>query len=199
MSPRARRLLRVLGLVLLVVVAARAADIRLPSILDIGARPDAAEPAAEGIPDAAQAGVVEKIVDGDTIWVRVDDPGGPLAAAATHKIRLLEIDTPETQHPDLPVQCGGPEATRFAEQLLPVGSTVHLLADQEDTDQYGRFLRYAWTEDGRFYNLEAVRAGVARAVLFEPNDAYIATLRKAETQARAAGRGLWGPPCHGRS
>jgi micrococcal nuclease len=151
--------------------------------------------AGAGIPAGAQEGVVERIVDGDTLWVRVDRPGGPLVAHATHKIRLLEIDTPETVAPGQQVQCGGPEASAYAAGLLPVGSTVYLLADREDTDQYGRFLRYLWTSDGTFFNLEAVRTGHARAVLFEPNDAYIDVLRDAEAQARQAGRGVWGQFC----
>ena len=147
-------------------------------------------------PDGTQAAVVEKIVDGDTIWVRVDRAGGPLPPGASHKIRLLEIDTPETRHPLMAVECAGLEATAFAERLMPVGSTVHLLADREDVDQYGRFLRYVWTADGVFFNLEAVRTGHARAVLYEPNDAYIDVLRRAEAEAKAAKRGMWGS-CEG--
>ena len=151
-------------------------------------------PGGAPIPEGAQPGVVERVVDGDTIWVRIDEPGGPLTAGATHKIRLLEIDTPEVGGPG-GMQCGGPEATAFAERHLPVGSTVHLLADREDTDRYGRFLRYAWTADEAFFNEEAVRTGHARAVLYEPNDAYIEQLRAAEADARAAGRGIWGEYC----
>ena len=151
--------------------------------------------APTGVPAGAQAGVVEKIVDGDTLWVRIDEPGGPLVAGATHKIRLLEIDTPETVDPSRPVQCGGREASAFAARRLPVGSTVHLVADREDTDQYGRYLRYVWTDDGSFFNLDAVRTGHARAVLYEPNDAHIDLLREAEAQARERGLGLWGEFC----
>lgn len=149
----------------------------------------------QGVPPDAQAGVVEKIVDGDTIWVRIDEPGGPLAANATHKVRLLEIDTPETVAPNQPVECGGPEASAFAARRMPVGSTVHLVADRQDTDQYDRFLRYVWTEEGAFFNLDAVRTGHARAVLFQPNDAYIEVLRTAEARARSEGLGLWGEYC----
>jgi len=146
---------------------------------------------AAAIPAGTQPGVVEKVVDGDTIWVRIDEPGGPLVAGATHKVRLLEIDTPEGSGPG-GVQCGAREATAFAERHLLVGSTVHLLADREDTDRYDRFLRYLWTADGMFFNAEAVRTGHARAVLYEPNDAYIELLRAAETEARKARRGIWG-------
>lgn len=150
---------------------------------------------AGGIPPRAQAAVVDTIVDGDTLWVRVERSGGALPAGERSKIRLLEIDTPETQAPGVGVECGGLEATEFIRRRLPEGSRVHLVADREDTDQYGRFLRYAWTADGAFFNLEAVRTGHARAVLYEPNDAYIDQLRAAEIQARAAGRGIWGEYC----
>jgi micrococcal nuclease len=145
-----------------------------------------------GVPADAQRGVVERIVDGDTLWVRIDDPDGPLVAGATHKIRLLEIDTPETQDPRRGVQCWGPEASAFTKRELPVGAPVFLTRDDQDTDRYGRFLRYVWTGDGTLFNAEAVRQGHARVVLYEPNDEHIELLRAAEEEARAAGRGLWG-------
>lgn len=147
------------------------------------------------LPAGVQAAVVERIVDGDTFWVHRAASGGPLPAGDRHKIRLLEIDSPETSHPELGQQCGGQEATDFAADQLSVGSTVWLAADVEDRDRYDRFLRYAWTTDGTFFNEAAVRAGHARAVLYEPNDAYIDVMRAAEAEARAAGRGIWGPPC----
>jgi len=147
------------------------------------------------VPAGAQAAVVERIVDGDTLWVHRAASGGHLSAGETHKIRLLEIDSPETAHPQLGQQCGGQEATDFATDLLPLGSTVWLTADREDRDRYDRFLRYAWTADGTFFNEAAVRTGHARAVLFEPNDAYIDVMRAAEEEARGAQRGIWGPPC----
>lgn len=149
---------------------------------------------AGDVPAGTQEGVVEKVVDGDTIWVRIDESGGRLTAAATHKIRLLQIDTPEMGGSG-GVQCGAAEAMAFAERHLLIGSTVHLLADREDTDRYGRFLRYVWTADGVFFNEEAVRTGHARAVLYEPNDAYIDRMRAAEAEAREAGRGIWGEYC----
>lgn len=144
-----------------------------PAVVVTTTPPPAPSPAstkAEGVPDGAQPAVVERIVDGDTLWVSIDQPeSGPLVEAASHQVRVLEIDTPETKHPDRPVECWGPEATRFAEQTLPVGSKVWLVADRENTDRYGRFLRYIWTDQGSFFNYEAVRQGFARAVLYEPN------------------------------
>lgn len=129
---------------------------------------------------------MEKIVDGDTIWVRVDKEGGPLAAAATHKIRLLEIDTPEVG------TCWAAQATQFLAQEVSVGSVVFLTADREDKDRYGRFLRYVWDGSGEFINLKSAREGHAKAVLYMPNDLYIAEMRAAADSAKASGLGLWG-------
>jgi endonuclease YncB( thermonuclease family) len=45
---------------------------------------------------------------------------------------------------------------------------------------------------GDFVNLQLVRAGAARAVLFEPNDRYIDHMLRAERKAGANDRGQWG-------
>lgn len=42
-----------------------------------------------------------------------------------------------------------------------------------------------------FFNETLVREGYAEAALFMPNDLYIEQIRAAETEAKAAGRGLW--------
>lgn len=146
------------------------------------------------IPPAAQPATVDRVVDGDTIWVRVDEAGGRLPPA-THKVRLLEIDAPETSGSPAGAECGGDQATAFAHRHLAVGTRVFLLHDREDQDRYERYLRYVWTSDGLFFNHEAVRTGHVSAVLFEPNDAYIDLLRAAEDEARGAGRGIWGEYC----
>lgn len=146
------------------------------------------------VPGATQRAVVTRIVDGDSLWVRVDEPGA-LPAADRHRVRLLEIDAPESQHPQLGNECGADAATAALSALVPVGSPVDLVADVEDLDRYGRALRYVYSEDGTFVNEALVAAGHARAVLFEPNDAHIERLRAAEAAARAARRGIWGEPC----
>ena len=159
-------------LILLLLIAACSAPPALPA----------------GVPGGAQPAVVTRNVDGDTIWVRVKQPG-PIPAGE-HKVRLLEIDTPEIAGEAGP-DCYGREAAAFAQRLLPVGERVALVGDREDLDRYDRYLRYVWTEDGTFFNAEAVRQGFARAVLYEPNDRYIAQLRELESEARGHGRGMW--------
>ncbi|MDP8977788.1 MAG: thermonuclease family protein, partial [Actinomycetota bacterium] len=146
--------------------------------------------APDGVPAGAQPARVLEVVDGDTIEVRAER-AGPLPAGSPRTVRLLEIDTPETVHPSVGTECYGPQASAFATRRLPAGSRVWLVADEDRRDRYGRDLRYVWTDEGDFFNLQAVRLGFAEAVLYEPNDAYIRRMRAAEAAARAAERGLW--------
>lgn len=139
-----------------------------------------------------ERGEVVRIVDGDTLYVRGDgDLLGDGGADGT-AVRLLQIDTPETVAPGSPVECWGPEASAALEDLVPPGSGVSVEADDELLDRYGRTLLYVYDTDGEMVNLAMVRAGHAEAVLYEPNDRHIAAMRGAESEAREAGRGLWG-------
>jgi endonuclease YncB( thermonuclease family) len=153
--------------------------------LAIGAPPVAAEP-------GTATALVLKVVDGDTIDIR-DDVRGRL------RVRVLGIDSPETQKPGEPVECWGPEATAFAKSTM-LGQRVALVTDptQDRTDRYGRTLAYLVRADGWDYSVEAARAGAARSYVYggtpvSRHDAIAA----AEAEARSALRGLWGPPCNG--
>ena len=129
---------------------------------------------------------VLRVVDGDTIDIRL-------------RVRVLGIDTPETKKPGFDVACWGPEATEFARSTM-LGQRVALQPDptQDRTDRYGRTLGYLVRADGFDYSIEAVRAGTAKSYVYGgvPVSRY-AAIEAAETEARAAMRGLWGPPCYG--
>ena len=76
-----------------------------------------------------------RVVDGDTIDVEL---GGH-----AERVRLLGIDTPETDEPGKPVQCYGKEASAAHQaELLPAGTAVRLERDVEARDRYGRLLAY---------------------------------------------------------
>jgi hypothetical protein len=83
-----------------------------------------------------------------------------------------------------------------------VGQRVALVPDptQDRTDRYGRTLAYLVRADGWDYSVEAVRAGAARSYVYgrTPVSRYEA-IAAAETEARDAHRGLWGPPCNGNT
>jgi len=136
--------------------------------------------AGDGPPPAG--GVVERVVDGDTVIVRAD--GGVL------RVRLLGIDTPETVDPDRPVGCFGPEASAYTKHLL-TGRSVTLVYDRELHDRYGRLLAYVYLR-GRFVNASLIELGYARTLSVPPNTAHAAELASLERRAALDGRGLWG-------
>ncbi len=161
------------------------------------ASPAPADPPLDADPDlplpaGAQEAVVDRHIDGDTLALRGLAVGPVLTSTSSITVRLLEIDTPETKQPGTSVQCYGPEASARLAVLAPVGSRVHVVADRERTDRFGRDLLYLWDAQGRSINLSLVDGGFARAVLYAPNDRYITVLRAAEAEAKTAGRGLWG-------
>src|SRR5699024_3706324 len=131
---------------------------------------------------------VTHIVDGDTIDVEYDGKEA--------RVRLLNIDTPETVDPDVDPQCMGPEATQFLKELLPVGTEVELQGCEELHDQYGRYLAGVYLDE-TLVNAQIARAGLAVPVLYEPNDRFYDEVVAAHQEARAAERGLYDPdaPC----
>jgi micrococcal nuclease len=128
-----------------------------------------------------------RVVDGDTIEVSID--------GRVYKVRYIGMDTPETVHPQKPVQWMGPEATA-ANRRLVEGRDLYLEKDVSETDKYGRLLRYVYVAaiSGEliFVNVELVRQGYAQVSTYPPDVRYQDVLLAAQWEARAAGRGLWG-------
>lgn len=128
---------------------------------------------------------VERVVDGDTIDV--------LIGSRQETVRLIGIDAPESVAPTRPVQCFGREASLHLEAVLPAGTGITLVRDVEARDVYQRLLGYVVrSSDGLFVNLELVAAGYAAVLNYPPNDHYASVLARAEADAVAADRGLWG-------
>ncbi|MGY2082363.1 thermonuclease family protein [Blastococcus sp. SYSU DS0539] len=132
--------------------------------------------------DDTTTATVTKVVDGDTIDVRYDGD--------THRVRLLNVDTPESVDPDQPVECLGPEATAWLEQRLPVGTDVRLERDEEVQDKYGRELAAVFLGE-QLVNAEIARAGLGYAMSVGGNTKYFPPVQAAEAEARVAGRGLY--------
>ena len=135
-------------------------------------------------PAGTAAPVIARVVDGDTVDVRI---GG-----RRQRVRLHGIDTPESVRPDTPVQCFALEASARTKTLLPKGTAVRLVGDIERRDRYGRLLAYVFRDaDGLFINLELAREGFAVPYTYAPNVAHASEIVAAAADARAAGRGLW--------
>ena len=126
---------------------------------------------------------VLRVVDGDTIRVRVD--------GRTERVRYIGVDTPESVKPGTPVECFAKRAAA-ANAALVAGREVRLVGDVERRDRYGRLLAYVYREpDGAFVNAELVRGGYARTLTIAPNVAHARQLAQLARAARESGRGLW--------
>ena len=127
---------------------------------------------------------VERVVDGDTLLL----VGGA-------RIRLIGADTPETVKPNHPVEPFGPEATDFTRRFVTdAGGEVRLQMDRERKDRFDRFLAYVYAGD-RMLNEELIRNGLATArTEFNYSQSMKRRFRRAEDEARSAGRGIWSIP-----
>jgi micrococcal nuclease len=141
---------------------------------------------AELEPGGSAGAAVERVIDGDTIVVRLGD--------REERVRYIGIDTPETVKPQAPVECFGVAAHDLNARLLEQGDgRVTLRFDRELRDRYGRLLAYVYrTHDGAFVNARLIRAGVARTLPIDPNTAHAPELARLQSAARAGARGLWG-------
>jgi micrococcal nuclease len=134
-------------------------------------------------PERTLGGRVTRVVDGDTVHVRL---GG-----REETVRYIGIDTPESVKPGTPVQCYA-EAASARNRRLVAGRDVTLRTDAESRDRYGRLLAYVYRRgDGLFVNAELVREGFATILSIPPNVAHAAELLALERSARRARRGLW--------
>ena len=137
---------------------------------------------------------VVRVVDGDTFVAR------RVGQSSSVRVRIIGIDAPETVRPNTPPQCWGAQAATLTKQLLPRGASVQAAYERGGrTDRFGRDLWDVWLADGRFLAAELVTAGAARAYRVRPQTAYAAALADLADDARRAHKGLWGPPCNGRS
>lgn len=174
---RARRSWRVIGAALALSTVASSCSAELT--------------AATAHADADITATVLRVIDGDTLDL-ADDGRGRL------RVRVLGIDTPEAT---TKVGCWGPQATEFANATL-AGARVAIITDptQDLHDRYGRTLAYLEKAGGWNYSIEAARSGNAHAYVYDNSPVTRAPeIAAAEQEAKAAGRGLWGPPCFGRT
>ena len=141
--------------------------------------------------DFVQA-TVSRVVDGDTMSVIVGNE--------ERRVRFLGVDTPETVHPNKPVQYYGKEASQFTKNSL-TGKRIWLEYDKNPTDRYNRHLAYIWTSKPNqinestmrenMFNAKLVLDGYAKVMMIKPNTKYKDLFEKFQDEAKNSKRGLW--------
>ena len=146
------------------------------------------KPTINRSPEGIETAKIQRVVDGDT--VELDDG---------RKVRLLNVDTPETVKPNTPVRCYGKEASDFSKKYL-TDKVVRLVADKESNDKYGRALRMIYL-DGKdtskpedSFNAELIRSGYAKVSVYNPNKTFEKPLRLIEQEAKDKNLGVWNCP-----
>ena len=138
------------------------------------------EPNSNGsqLDDGLEQALVLRVIDGDT--VELEDG---------RVVRYLGIDTPETVHPEKPIECYGPESTERNRELVE-WKVVDLQSDVIDKDSYGRLLRYVF-EGGTFVNGVLVWEGYASAKSYGEELRLYQTLVQLQRSSEELGAGLW--------
>jgi micrococcal nuclease len=125
------------------------------------------------------AATIARVGDGDSLELR----GGA-------RVRLVQIDAPELGGGE----CYAREAWRELGRLASPGERVELETDPDldDSDRYGRLLRYIHAEAVNV-NVELVRRGAATPYFRGGEEGLHAdALLDAVEDARRARRGMWG-------
>lgn len=142
---------------------------------------------------ARQPARVDRVIDGDTLKVRLPD-------GRRKTVRVLGIDTPETKKPDTPVECGGPQASAAMARLAlrgggpgAKGRDVVLVRDPsgDREDRFGRVLAYV-DADGVDLGERQVADGWATVYAFQGRRFQRrARYERAQDRAQAERRGSW--------
>lgn len=126
-------------------------------------------------PTGARATVL-RIIDGDTILVRVHEPGTTMLEQ--ERVRLIGIDAAErgSENP-----CAE-RAIDLVGERTPPGSTVGLVLDREHRDRYGRLLAYVFyldsNEQEHWLNWDLLFWSVAVPLEIPPNTSYADQLQE---------------------
>lgn len=145
---------------------------------------------------------IERVVDGDTAIVSfLFDDGSKYLK---ERVRFLGVDTPETVHPNKPVQYYGKEASDFTKKSLE-GKTVWLQTDVGAKDRYDRMLAYVWLKEPSekdlndeaairkyMFNARLLMDGYAQLMTIQPNSKYANIFVYLQREARQEKKGLWG-------
>jgi len=92
---------------------------------------------------------IKKVFDGDTVLLE----DGRL-------VRLIGIDSPETNHPTLPPQRYGKEATAFARDFAEGRDCELEFEEKNNKDVYGRYVAYVYIGE-KLLNEELLKGGFA--------------------------------------
>jgi micrococcal nuclease len=126
-------------------------------------------------------GRVVRVIDGDTIAVRIDKK--------VLTVRYIGVNTRDAKMPADSMIAGPTEAAEFNRALV-LGQTVRLELDAQEKDGQGRTLAYVYVGD-LMVNAEMVANGYASVSVTAPNNLHEEMLQHLQRQARLLKVGRW--------
>ena len=110
---------------------------------------------------------------------------------------MIGVNTPEST---TKIEKFGKEASNYTTEKL-TNKTIYLEKDVNETDKYGRLLRYVWLEipteinesqiKEKMFNAILVTEGYAQVATYPPDVKYVDYFTKIQNIARDANLGLW--------
>lgn len=136
---------------------------------------------AAAAPDSAAPDFkeVSKVISGDSF---------ELASGA--KVGYASVKAPDLVSPSRKIEEMAQASLDFNRNLLE-GKKVKLEYGSRLRAPDGRFLAYVYLEDGTFANRAVLDSGFGKVVIDPPNLEHADELRRAASDARREGRGLW--------
>jgi len=137
------------------------------------------------MPLTAQPVVVDEILGGDSLVIRVDAPGPQWQQWSTLTVRLagVEVGDAELCHADV--------AREHLSTLLPVGALAWATVGA-DRDADGRWPVFLWSNPTQFVNGVLAGAGDVRPITDEVPREYVTAINQAAELAFRRGMGIWG-------
>lgn len=133
-----------------------------------------------------QTATCTKVVDGDTLYIKIPDGTDPHT-----KVRLWGVDTPEIAHGGQKAMYFGPEAAKFVRSEVGGKPVRVVLAPNDTRDRYNRLLAYIYYgQPEEMLNEQLLIEGLAYA---DPRFAHPWKERFLDLEARARRNrvGLW--------
>lgn len=125
---------------------------------------------------------VKEVTDGDTFHINYKNK--------EYKVRMLDVDTPESVKVGVKPQPFAKEASELTKKTL-TGQKVKLIFEKGTTDQYERLLAFVILQDGTFYNAFLIQKGYAIAVFYKPNTMLTDYFYDLQDRAISRKAGFW--------
>ena len=133
--------------------------------------------------------LVVAATSGNTINVQFTD-------GSAYTVRLIGVNAPRIDAPDIGTECYGLEARDFLSDLV-TGTTVRLEREVSDASATGRLLRHVWVRDANTgaeipLAVILVSQGYTEADAIPPDTMMAEQLAALDADARSRGIGRWG-------